>query len=137
MEDPFNPTIPADFKLLTEGKTKQQEEPSGTTAAFTAGSENARRKSSRSGKQTAGSRTRKRSSIPWEHLKEKINGRLGSLDKEKLKTALVACGLSAAVVAAVVLMVKLMPAAVVLLSLVGLAMVTHIWRRLSRTPGSA
>jgi Flp pilus assembly protein TadB len=129
-QDPFNPAIPADFRLLTQGATEQQKEP-GTTTAFS-GTKNTKRKS-RSGKQTAGCRSKK-SRLRWEYLKEKINAKLGGLDRNKLKTALVACGLAAAVVGSICLAVKLVPVAVLLLALVGLVVVIRIWDRLRKGP---
>ena len=126
---------PADFKLVTEGAaTDQGQSPPGIKTEFTAGEEKTRRKSSRSGKQATGFRARKKSKMNWQHMKERINAKLGGLDKEKLKTALVACGLAAGVVAAVILAVKLVPIAVLLLALVGLAVVIRIWDRLRKMP---
>ena len=135
-QDPFNPAMPADFKLLPEsGATAPgQEEAPGIKTEFTAGAEKAKRKSSRSGKQATGSRTKKKCEVSWQRMKEKLNAKLGGLDKEKLKTALVACGLAAGVVAAVIAAVKLVPVAVLLLALLGLAVVIRIWDRLRRLP---
>ncbi len=72
--------------------------------------------------------------MSWPRMKEKINAKLGGLDKEKLKTVLVACGIAAGVVVAVVAAVKLVPIAVLLLALVGLAVVIRIWDRLRKMP---
>ena len=132
---PFNPAVPAEFKLLNEGAaTGQGQSPPGITTEFTAGAEKTKRKSNRSAKQTIGSRARKKTKMSWQNMKGKINAKLGGLDREKLKTALVACGLAAGVVGAVILAVKLVPIAVVLLALVGLAVVIRIWDRLRKMP---
>ena len=59
-QDPFNPAMPADFKLLTEGAAIDHgQSPPGITTEFTAGPEKTKRKSSRSAKQAAGSRSKK------------------------------------------------------------------------------
>src|SRR2546421_11060305 len=125
---PFNPAMPAEFKLLNEnGATIPGQDPPGTTAEFTAGPENTKRKSRRSGKQTIGSRTRKRCKVNWQQMKQKLNAKLGGLDKEKLKTVLVACGIAGGVVLAIIVAVKLVPIAVLLLALLGLAAVIKVW----------
>ena len=132
---PFNPAMPAEFKLMPEnGATIPGQQPPGTTAEFTAGSENTKRKSRRSGKQTIGARTRKRCKVNWQQMKQKFNAKLGGLDKEKLKTVLVACGIAGGVVLAIIVAVKLVPIAVLLLALLGLAAVIKIWDRLRRLP---
>ena len=134
-QDPFNPAMPAEFKLMPEnGATTAGPQPPGITAEFTAGSENTKRKSSRSGKQAAGSRTRKKCKVNWQQMKQKLNAKLGGLDKEKLKTILVACGIAGGVVLAIIVAVKLVPIAVLLLALLGLAAVIKIWDRLRRGP---
>ena len=133
---PFNPAVPAEFKLLNEGAAIEQgQSPPGITTEFTAGAEKTKRKSSRSGKQATGPRARKKSKMSWQNMKEKINAKLGGLDKAKLKAALTACGLAAGIVAAVVIAAKLIPVAILLLALVGVATVIAIWDRLRRRPG--
>jgi len=134
-KDPFNPAIPADFKLLTErGPTEQEPQAARPNAEPAVGAQKASRKSTRSQKRAAGSRTKRKCRINWQQMKEKLNTKLGGLDKEKLKTVLVACGIAAGVVVAVVAAVKLVPIAVLLLALVGLAVVIRIWDRLRKMP---
>src|SRR6266581_42071 len=109
---PFNPAMPAEFKLVPEnGATTAGPQSPGTTAEFTAGSENTNRKSRRSGKQATGSRTRKKCKVNWQQMKQKLNAKLAGLDKEKLKQVLTACGIAAGVVLAIVFAVKLVPIA--------------------------
>ena len=132
---PFNPAMPAEFKLLNEnGATIPGQEPPGTTAEFTAGPENTKRKSRRSRKQTIGSRTKKRCKVNWQQMKQKFNAKLAGLDKEKLKQVLTACGIAAGVVLAIVFAVKLVPIAALLLALLGLAGVIRVWDRLRGLP---
>jgi hypothetical protein len=52
------------------------------------------------------------------------------LDREQLKNVLLACGIAAAVVAAIVLLIKMTPLIVTLLAVLGLAVVIQIWDRL-------
>ncbi len=132
---PFNPAMPAEFKLLPEnGATTAGPQSPGTTAEFTAGAENTKRKSRRSGKQAAGSRTRKKCKVNWQQMKQKFNAKLAGLDKEKLKQVLTACGIAAGVVIAIVFAVKLVPIAALLLALLGLAGVIRVWYRLRGLP---
>ncbi len=134
-QSPFNPAMPAEFKLLPEnGAATAGPQSPGTTAEFMAGSENTKRKSRRSGKQAAGSRTRKKCKVNWQQMKQKFNAKLAGLDKEKLKQVLTACGIAAGVVLAIVFAVKLVPIAALLLALLGLAGVIRVWDRLRGLP---
>ena len=135
-QDPFNPAVPADFKLLpASGATEPGQQPPGSNAADPlAGAHKAKRKSNRSEKRSTGSRTNKKSKICWQHLKGKLTAKLDGLDREKLKQVLAACGIAGGVVLAVIAAVKLVPIAVLLLALLGLAVVIKIWDRLRRPP---
>ena len=129
-QNPFNPAVPTDFKLLTEaGATEQPQQPPGTTADNATGAHKANRKSKRSGtgKRVAGSRSKKKCRITWRQMRKKLDAKLGGLDKEKLKTVLVACGIAGGVVLTIIVAVKLVPLAVLLLALLGLAGVIRIW----------
>jgi len=136
-QDPFNPAMPAEFNLLTEGAPTEPGQQASGSSADPLGEGKAKRKSNRSARQSAGSagaRKKKKSKISWQQMKEKLNAKLGSLDKEKLKTVLTACGIAAGVVLAVIIAVKMVPIAVLLLALLGLAGVIRIWDRLRRPP---
>ena len=127
--------MPADFKLLPEsGATEPGHQPPGANADFAAGAHNAGPKSNRSGKRSGASRNKKKCRITWQRMKEKLNDKLAGLDKEKLKTVLVACGIAGGVVLAIIVAVKLVPIAVLLLALLGLACVIKIWDRLRKLP---
>src|SRR5262249_14437962 len=125
----FNPAMPSDFKLLPQGETGGSGEQSASSGAPPLGEEK-KRKSSRS----AGTRKKKKPGIGWQQMKQKLKTRLGGLDKEKLKMALKACGIAAGVVLAIIAAVKMVPIAVLLLALLGLAGVIRIWDRLRRLP---
>src|SRR5882724_5923781 len=106
-QDPFNPAVPADFKLLTGGEPTDQHVP-GSNAAPLGEGPKAKRKANRSGRQSAGpsgAGKRKKPRISWQQMKGKLNAKLGGLDTNKLKTALVACGLAGGVVLAIILAV--------------------------------
>ena len=139
-QDPFNPAMPGDFKLIADSRaTEARQQPPGTSAADpVAGAHKAKRKSTRSEKRSTGPagarKQKKKCNISWQHLKGKLTAKLGGLEKEKLKTVLVACGIAGAVVLAVVLAVKILPVAVLLLALLGLAGVIRIWDRLRNIP---
>ena len=134
-QNPFNPAVPTDFKLLTEaGATEQPQQPPGTSADNATGAHKANRKSNRPGKRTAGPRNKKKCRITWQQMRKKLDAKLGGLDKEKLKTVLVACGIAGGVVLTIIAAVKLVPIAVLLLALLGLAGVIRIWDRLRRGP---
>jgi hypothetical protein len=134
-QDPFNPAMPAEFKLLGDtGATAPGQQAAGANTDSVTGSEKTKCKSRRSRKQAAGSRTRTKCKVRWEQMKQKLNAKLGGLDKEKLKTVLVACGIAGGVVLSVIVAVKLVPIAVLLLALLGLAAVIKIWDRLRRLP---
>jgi len=66
----------------------------------------------------------------WEKLKTQINTRLGQLDKQKLKELLLACGIAAGVVLAIIAALKLVPIAALLLAILGLYAVIRLWDRL-------
>jgi len=134
-QDPFNPAMPADFKLLAQGAAAEPApQTAGNGADPAAGAQQAKRKSTHSEKRASGSRTKRKCRISWPRMKEKLNAKLAGLDKEKLKTVLVACGIAAGVVVAVIAAVKLVPIAVLLLAALGLAAVIKIWDRLRRMP---
>jgi hypothetical protein len=137
-EDAFNPAIPANFKLLSQtGAIDSTQQPPGSSADPLAGAQKAKAKSKRSEKRTAGSagsRKKKKSRISWQHLKEKLNAHLAGVDKQRLKQVLVACGIAGGVVLSIIVAVKMVPIAVLLLALLGLACVIRIWDRLRRWP---
>jgi hypothetical protein len=63
-------------------------------------------------------------------IKGGITARLAHLDREKLKKVLIACGVAAAAVAAICLLVKLTPLIIALLAVLGFGAVLQTWDRL-------
>jgi hypothetical protein len=68
-----------------------------------------------------------------QQIKGGITSRLAHLDQAKLKKVLIACGVAAAVAAAICILVKLTPLIITLLALLGLGAVLQMWERLRVT----
>ena len=134
MNDPFNPVMPAEFKLLTDGASTEPNHNSTDNGNPTTGPQKRKRKATRSARRGATSGARNKLKIRWQRLKEKVNDKLDGLDKQKLKTVLAACGIAGGVVTTIIVAVKLVPIAVLLLALFGLAGVIRIWDRLRNLP---
>ena len=66
----------------------------------------------------------------WKRIKCGINAKLGNLDQEQLKKVLLACGIAAALVAAIIMLINMTPLIVTLLAVLGLGVVIQIWDRL-------
>ena len=69
----------------------------------------------------------------WKRIKGGISARLANLDRQQLKKVLLACGIAAAAVAAILLLVKLTPLIIALLAVLGLGVVLQLWERLRVT----
>jgi hypothetical protein len=67
-------------------------------------------------------------------MKARINARLAQIDPDTLKRILTAMGVAAGVIIAILIAVKLMPIALVLLGLLGLAFLLRLWDRLRYSP---
>lgn len=127
-DPPFNPLpLPANLNLDAQPESAG---PQGQTGAGTnANQENTqarkttrRRRSAKAGTNNDQSR--------WERIKNKLTAKLVMIDQERLKRVLVGCGIAAGVTLAIVLAVKLMPLAVTILALLGVAMALEVWNRL-------
>ena len=70
----------------------------------------------------------------WQRIKGKFAARIAQLDPETLRSVLLACGVAVGIVAAVLLLVKMVPTALVLLALLGVALIIAIWDRIRRFP---
>lgn len=70
-----------------------------------------------------------------QRIKLGLTARFAHLDRDKLKKALIACGIAAAIATGIVVMAKITPLLVALLALLGLGAVLQMWDRLrSRMP---
>ncbi len=133
-QPPFNPIpLPPKFHLAAPEQTAQQQ--TGNPEA-------------QPGKQAPGAKVRRRPRKPkaaepdagcpvltrWERIKGKFAARIAQIDPETLRSVLLACGIAVGIVATVLLLVKMMPTALVLLALLGVALVIAIWDRIRRFP---
>jgi hypothetical protein len=81
------------------------------------------------------SKVQKRARRLTQRIKVGLAARFAHLDRDKLKKALIACGIAAAVATGIVVMAKITPLLVALLALLGLGAVLQMWDRLrSRMP---
>jgi hypothetical protein len=70
----------------------------------------------------------------WQGIKGRVTARFSQIDHEMLKRILTAAGVAAGVIIAILIAIKLMPIALVLLVLLGLAFVLRLWDRLRFQP---
>jgi hypothetical protein len=126
-ETPFNPLLPSDLKLDLQGSASEE-----------AGDKPKRRRSAsvkKKGRPKSPRQPRlvwkvmKNRKFNWEELKQKLNRKLAHLDRETLRNVLLACGLAASAVAAVLLLMKLSPAGILLLVLFGAGACNCLWQR--------
>jgi Flp pilus assembly protein TadB len=81
------------------------------------------------------SKVQKRARRLTQRIKLGLAARFAHLDRGKLKKALIACGIAAAIATGIVVMAKITPLLVALLALLGLGAVLQMWDRLrSRMP---
>jgi len=66
----------------------------------------------------------------WKWIQAGITSRLAHLDRDLLKKALLGCGLAAAAVTAILVLVKFTPLVVTLLLVLGLGALLRMWERL-------
>ena len=80
-------------------------------------------------------KVRRKVRILSQRIRDGLTARFAHLDRDKLKQALIACGIAAAVATVIVVLVKVTPLIVALLALLGLGAVLQMWDRLrSRMP---
>lgn len=137
-ETPFNPIVIPDLAIPPSEPKIVKLETNGTRRKTTP-----RRKSGKTThrrvldpKQQAIRIARKvsrKAKTSWKRIKGGITSRLAHLDQAKLKKVLIACGVAAAVAAAICVLVKLTPLVVALLALLGLGAVIQMWERLRVT----
>lgn len=60
--------------------------------------------------------------------------KLAAIDPERLKRVLLACGIAVGAALAIAAMIKLVPLAVTILALLGVAMALEVWNRVRRFP---
>ena len=133
-QPPFNPIpLPPEFHLTAPHQTAQQQ--TGNPDA-------------QPGEQTSSAKAKRRPRKPrvaetdptcpvltkWERIKGEFAARIAQIDPETLRSVLLACGIAVGIVATVLLLVKMLPTALVLLALLGVALVIAIWDRIRGFP---
>jgi Flp pilus assembly protein TadB len=135
MNDPFNPIpIPESLNLTSETSINPGEAPgTGCQEANHQTRRKAKKRTTKHGQaQAAMSEDEARNK--WQRIKGKLAAKLAQVDPKKLRQVLLACGIAAGTVMAVLLAIKLMPVAVTLLALLGLWLVIQLWDRLRYFP---
>jgi Flp pilus assembly protein TadB len=124
-ETPFNPLLPSDLKLDLQGSSSEE-----------TGDKPKRRRSTSVKKKGQPLRqprlvrkVMKNRKFNWEELRLKLDRKLAHLDRETLRKVLLACGLAASAVAAVLLFLKLSPAGMLLLLILGAGACNALWQR--------
>jgi len=77
---------------------------------------------------------RQKRRVSLKSLQNRLQAKLGELDRDTLKKILIGCGVAAAVVAAVILAAKFLPLGVALLALLGLGVLLRLLERLPYMP---
>lgn len=134
IQPPFNPIpLPPEFHLAAPQQTTQQQ---------------IENPDAQQGKQTSSAKARRRPrkiraaepavTCPgltrWQRIKGKFAARIAQIDRERLKSVLLACGVAVGIVATVLLLVKMVPIAATLLGLLGIGLIIAIWDRIRRFP---
>jgi len=119
----FNPVVQPGLAIpLRKKRTKSRKQ-----------SRTARTKRGFNARRTAGrftSKVRRKARVLSQRIKAGLTARFAHLDRDKLKQALIACGVAAAVATVIVVLVKMTPLIVALLALLGLGAVMQMWDRL-------
>src|SRR5690349_196523 len=70
----------------------------------------------------------------WERIKAKFAEKIAQIEPETLRSVLLACGIAAGLVAAILLLVKMVPVGICLLALLGVGLLIAIWDRIRYFP---
>jgi hypothetical protein len=127
--------IPPELKLAETPEVPSQAQQQ-ASAAGSSPAEPSKSKKRKSGAKSRRTKSGAKASAQarWNRIKDKFTQRLETVDQEILKRALLGFGLAVATVLAVLVAIKLMPAALTLLALLGLALAIQIWDRLRYRP---
>jgi len=93
----------------------------------------ARRKPARSNRSPGRSSRGDRESR-WKRIRGRLAAKIGHMDSERLRQALLGLGVAAGVVAAILIVVKLLPITVTILAILGIAGSLRFWERLRYMP---
>ena len=133
-ETPFNPVpLPESLNLSLNAGSAQEQASQNHAEPERPPKRNAKKKSTRS-KRSASAACPADSESRWHRIKGRLAAKVALVDKEKLRAVLLACGVAAGIVAAVIIAVKLLPVAAVLLAVLGLGAALQVWDRLRYMP---
>ena len=136
-DTPLNPLpLPENLKLNPDtGATKQAGQSSEKNTATRQARSKTKGSSKRSKRHQSGaSRMKKNCRVQWEELKGRLAARVAQMDKERLKAALLACGVAAGIVAAAIAAIKLLPVTAIILAALGLGAALRFWQQLRHMP---
>ena len=133
MTEPFNPIpVPEHLSLGFDSAAAAAHQPGPEPAGANPG-QSTRKKAGRPN-QPKPARTFEEMETKGQRIKARLAAKIAAIDREKLRQVLLACGIAATVVTAVVLMVKLMPVITTILALLGLGLALQLWDRMRYFP---
>ncbi len=133
----FNPIpLPEDLNLNPQAAAAGVANPSGTPGHGAPGqaAPKASKRQTKGASKAKASRpksSRRKKKPTFQQIKDFIESKLGSLDAEKLKQVLRACGIAAGIITAVIMALKFFPLGALLLALLTTAAAMRLWDRLS------
>jgi hypothetical protein len=136
-QPPFNPIpLPPELSLgAPEQITKQQAHVPGAEQGKKTSRPKPKRRPRRPRKSKVPQRDANCAALTrWERIKGKMVTKLAQIDRETLRSVLLACGVAVGQVATVLLLIKMVPVAATLLGLLGIGLVIAIWDRIRRFP---
>jgi len=135
MNDPFNPIpIPENFNLTSETGATPGEEPGIASQQTNHQTRQKAKKKATKRRPAHPAMSETQAKNKWQRIKEKLTAKMAQVDPKKLRQVLLACGVAAGTVVAVLLAIKLMPVAATLLALLGLWLLLQLWDRLRYFP---
>jgi hypothetical protein len=129
-ETPFNPIpLPENLKLSMSAESAQAKSPNaGPEPVRTHNARKRTRKTKQSNNDPGQSYSR------WNRIKDLLSAKVAVIERERLKSFLLASGVAAAVLAAVLVAIKMMPAAMLILAILGIGAALRFWDRLRHLP---
>ncbi len=131
-DPPFNPLLPPDFGLNPQSESVGQSHASASAPAHQQTKQ--ARKTTRPRRARSANGTGKNCWSRWDRIKGRLTAKLVTIDQERLKRVLLGCGIAVGLVAAIILAIKLLPVALTILTLLGIALALQVWDRLRRFP---
>ncbi len=121
-----NPSDPIHFPTDADPSSRTGESQSSEAATGTQARQTRTRRARR--KKASGYKAR------FEALKAELQAKLGSLDHDRLKQILIACGIAAVLVVAIIALIKSIPVGLAILAILGLGVVVRFLEELRHMP---